>query len=113
MADLNASVEEYLAGLSDEDWRALSARVRPPTDPASARASLAQKANAMWETPRDRNGVVGSMAAATAARQPHPQSQPPVETQQFQPPPDTGYTGSDTLRRTPFVTPITTPTEIR
>jgi hypothetical protein len=28
---LHPAVEEQLAGLSDEDWRSLSARVRPPT----------------------------------------------------------------------------------
>jgi hypothetical protein len=76
MADLHASVEEYLASLSDGDWRALSARVRPPTDPASARASIATKAQQMWETPRDHNGPTGpgSFAAAAQSRAPKPPS---------------------------------------
>lgn len=31
MAELDPAVEEQLAQLSDDDWRSLSARVRPPT----------------------------------------------------------------------------------
>lgn len=31
MPDLQAAIEDYLAALPDEDWRALTARVRPPT----------------------------------------------------------------------------------
>jgi hypothetical protein len=31
MADLDPAVEQQLADMSDHDWRALSARVRPPT----------------------------------------------------------------------------------
>jgi hypothetical protein len=33
MPDLQAAIEDFLAGLPDEDWRALCARVRPPTEP--------------------------------------------------------------------------------
>ena len=32
MADVQAAIEEYLAGLPDEDWQALCARVRPPDE---------------------------------------------------------------------------------
>lgn len=31
MAELDPAVEQQLADMSDQDWRALSARVRPPT----------------------------------------------------------------------------------
>lgn len=30
MPDINSAIEDYLASLPDEDWQALSARVRPP-----------------------------------------------------------------------------------
>src|SRR5262245_30301088 len=33
MADLQVALEEHLASMSDEDWAALAARVRPPADP--------------------------------------------------------------------------------
>jgi hypothetical protein len=33
MPDLQALLEDYLAGLADSDWDALTARVRPPTEP--------------------------------------------------------------------------------
>ncbi len=36
MADLEAAIEEYLSNLSDRDWQALSARVRPPQTAADA-----------------------------------------------------------------------------
>jgi hypothetical protein len=74
MADLHASVEEYLAGLPDEDWRALAARVRPPepTDPVSARASIAHKAGQLLNVARDENGALGSFAASVQARAPKP-----------------------------------------
>jgi hypothetical protein len=52
-----------------------------PGDTAAVRRSLAAAAQAMWETPRDRNGptAAGSFAASVAARQPAPQpEQPPV-----------------------------------
>jgi hypothetical protein len=76
MADLHASVEEYLAGLSNEDWSALASRVRPPepTDPVTARASVARKAaDLLNNVERDHNGPVGGWAAAVAARAPQPQ----------------------------------------
>jgi hypothetical protein len=84
MADLHASVEEYLAGLSDEDWRALSARVRPPmpTDPVTARASIAHKAGQLLAVERDENGPVGSFSAAVAARAPQQSPQPEQPTPQ-------------------------------
>ena len=34
--DLTNAIEDYLAGLSDEDWQALAARVRPPQTAADA-----------------------------------------------------------------------------
>jgi hypothetical protein len=33
VADLQAALEEHLAGMGDADWAALCARVRPPADP--------------------------------------------------------------------------------
>jgi hypothetical protein len=33
MGDLKAALEDYLAGLPQEEWRALCARVRPPDEP--------------------------------------------------------------------------------
>lgn len=105
-----SALREYARSLSDEEWNLFSAQVRPPSDPASARRSIAGKAQQLWDVPKDRNGAVGSMAAAVAARQPEPRPQPNADPQQFQPPPNTGYTGSDSLRRTPFVTPATTTT---
>jgi hypothetical protein len=79
-----------LAAMTDDEFRQLAAEARPPTptDPASARASIAAKAQAMWDTPRDHNGPTGpgSFAAAAAAR--GPARQPPPElTPQPQPAP--------------------------
>jgi hypothetical protein len=105
-----AAVEQHVAAMSNEDFAKLTA-LRPPTDAASTRRSIGAKAQQLWDTPRDANGALGGWAAAAKAREPQPQ--PTVETPQFRPPPDTGYTGytgSDSLRRTPFVTPITTTT---
>lgn len=42
MSDLHAAVEGYLAGLSDEDWLAMTARVRPPAE-ATDRSDGTQK----------------------------------------------------------------------
>jgi len=83
VADLNASVEEYLAGLSNEDWRALSARVRPPepVDPVSSRQSVAAKAGQLWAVTQqcDENGYQGIAAAAAAKARPVPaQPEPPA-----------------------------------
>jgi hypothetical protein len=111
----------YLAAMTDDEYAAVQAEARghpaapapiKPGDTASVRRSIAAAARAMWETPRDHNGptAAGSFASAVAARQPEPHPQPTVDTPRFQPPPDTGYTGSDSLRRTPFVTPVTTTT---
>ena len=33
--DLTSAIEDYLASLSDEDWQALAARVRPPQTASS------------------------------------------------------------------------------
>jgi hypothetical protein len=33
MTNLEALLEDYLAGLPDDDWDALTARVRPPIEP--------------------------------------------------------------------------------
>lgn len=85
MSDLNAELEEHLSSLSDGDFRALVARVRPPTDAASVRASLAAKANDMFVTPRNCNGPTegGSFAAAAAAFEP---VAPPLAPQTSAPP---------------------------
>jgi hypothetical protein len=72
-----AALREYARSLTDEQWNLFTAQVRPPTDTASVRRSLAAAAQQMWETPRDHNGVIGSMAAATAARQPQPEPPAP------------------------------------
>jgi hypothetical protein len=36
MPNLQAVLEDYLAGLPDDDWDALTARVRPPTEPVES-----------------------------------------------------------------------------
>jgi len=53
-----AAVEQHVAGMSPEDFAAMTARVCPPTDPASVRRSIAAKAQQMAETPRSVNGGV-------------------------------------------------------
>jgi hypothetical protein len=42
MAELDPAFEQQLAELSDEDWRSLSARVRPPTSTDSLKAIAAK-----------------------------------------------------------------------
>lgn len=79
-----AALREYARGLSDDQWNMFTTQVRPPTDAASARQSIAAKAQQMWETPRNHNGVIGSMAAAAAARA-RPLPQPETEPQAPQP----------------------------
>jgi hypothetical protein len=102
-----------LSAMTDDEFRQLAAEARPPepTDPVSARQSIAHKAGQLWNVARDENGPIGSMAVATAARA--TQAPPPVESSQFVPPQDTGYIGSDTLRRTPFTPPVEPPTHNR
>jgi hypothetical protein len=79
MTDLNAAFEEHLASLPDADWRALVARVRPPTDPATARAAIGVKAAQLLAVPRTADGSpAGGWTAAVAARAQQPQ-QPPEQ----------------------------------
>jgi hypothetical protein len=87
---LQAAIEDRLAGMSPEDFGALVARVRPPseipvTDPASARRAIGAKAAGLLNLETDRNGAVGGWAAAVAARAPQPQPQPE------QPPAPSGF----------------------
>src|SRR5271165_2823568 len=72
-----AAVEQHVAAMSNEDFAKLTA-LRPPTDAASTRRAIATKAQQMWDTPRDHNGVIGSMAAAatTARIHNHPRQHP-------------------------------------
>jgi hypothetical protein len=42
MAELDPAFEQQLADLSDDDWRSLSARVRPPTSADSLKAIAAK-----------------------------------------------------------------------
>jgi hypothetical protein len=96
----NEAVEQTIGSMTDADFQAMVARARPTT-----RQSIAAKAEAMWNTPRDENGVIGSMAAAAAGRQRSRPQQPTVETPQSQPPPDTGLhrlsqLAPDAVRRT-------------
>jgi hypothetical protein len=107
-----AALREYARSLSDEQWNLFTAQVRPPTeipvtDPVSARQSIAAKSSQLLAVDRTADGSpANSWTAAVAARQPASQPQPTaVETPQ--PQRDTGYTGSPSLRRTPFVTPPT------
>ncbi len=41
MPDMSHALEDYLASLPDEDWRALCARVRPPEVPGVDRGAIA------------------------------------------------------------------------
>lgn len=42
MAELDPAVEQQLADMYDDDWHALSARVRPPSSTAQLKAAAAQ-----------------------------------------------------------------------
>jgi hypothetical protein len=86
------AVEEHVAGLSDSDFRAMVARVRPPARPldlvSQARAEaerrqadLTAKTRHLAELPRDADGArVGGLADSSAAYTrpslPEPESQP-------------------------------------
>jgi hypothetical protein len=74
----------YLAAMTDDEYAALSAEARPPepTNPVTARASIAAKAGQLLNLPRDENGAVGAWAATVAARAPRPTPQPEPPTQQ-------------------------------
>jgi hypothetical protein len=75
-----AAVQQYISGMSSEDFAKLTA-LRQPTDAASIKASLAAKSAALLAQPTDANGAIGSWAAvvnAAAARQPAPTPQPPA-----------------------------------
>jgi hypothetical protein len=79
-----AAVEQHVSNMSAEDFAAL-ARLRQPSTPAEARASIARKAAELLAVERDENGPVGSFAASVAARQPAPLPQPEPPT------PPTGF----------------------
>jgi hypothetical protein len=87
-AELFAAVmESHLARMSDADWHALTQRVRPPAEPAPAltpeqamRRNLAEKTAQLQAVPRDHNGPLGGMQAASDAidqRRGNPHQQPP------------------------------------
>jgi hypothetical protein len=100
----------YLAALTDQEYAALQSEARPPApiapgDTAAVRKSLAAKSAQLLAVERDANGTIGGWSATVAARQPAPQPEP-VAPQVW--PPASGYTGSSSLRRTPFVTPPAT-----
>jgi hypothetical protein len=98
-----AAIEDYLAGMNDADFGALVARTRPPTDSASARASIGAKAGQLLSVPRTADGSpAGSWASSVAARQPQPRPAEPPKLAT-----DPGYTGSTSLRYTPFTPPAT------
>lgn len=61
MPDINTAMEDYLAALPDDDWRALCARVRPPDEPPkSPRPALM--------THREAEASIASKHAARKAR---------------------------------------------
>jgi hypothetical protein len=76
---MEAALRDYARGMDEDSWRMFVAQTRPPSDPASARASIAAKTDQLLSVPRDENGAVGSFAAAAAARGPA-----------WQPPPSSG-----------------------
>jgi hypothetical protein len=74
----------YVAAMIDQEASAqwAEARTHPaapapitPGDTGAVRRSLAAAAAAMLATAKDHNGVIGSMAAATAARASKPSSE--------------------------------------
>jgi hypothetical protein len=84
----------YVAAMTDDEYRQFTAEARPPTptDPVSARASIAAKTGQLLNVVRDENGAVGAWSAvvnAAAARQPAPQPAPQPE-----PPAQQGFTAN-------------------
>jgi hypothetical protein len=74
---IEAALRDHARGMSEDQWRLFVAQTRPPSDPATARASIAAKAGQLLNVERDHNGPVGSWAAAVAARaQPQQPEQP-------------------------------------
>jgi hypothetical protein len=100
-----AAVEQHVTAMSNDDFAKLTA-LRPPTDAASVRASLAQKASAMWETPRDHNGPTGAGSFAAAARaravpETVPETEPQAPQSGFGANRAQGYAGSGTSPEPP------------
>jgi hypothetical protein len=76
--NLQSALEDHLASMNPSDWAALVARVRPPTDPASARATIGAKCSQLWQVTQQcgENGYTAGISDAAAARAPHPAPQP-------------------------------------
>jgi hypothetical protein len=45
MSNLNPETEQQLAEMNDDDWRALTARIRPPDAGANGRAEAQRRIN--------------------------------------------------------------------